>query len=415
MKAAEGEVRSSHLNDVLTFGNLPNHITQSLDQQRWIQLNGGFNRVSLMNPRHAIPLFLGAILVCAAAQQPGSKRPLPPVGKLSPGHDMNVARGSHTATLLPDFKVLIAGGTDDKRAVLASTEVYDPTTEQFTPAGRMTVPRQGHIAAVLSDGKVLIAGGANRSGALASSEDYEYDTRRFTPRGSMHTARVRASVTVLRDGSPLVVGGTNGVQPLDSSETYSVLTGKWTLVGKMSTPRVGHSATLLPDGRVLVVGGLGPKHRVLAAAEIFDPKTKQFTHAGELHQARFQHAAVLLANGKVLIVGGTSLEAKTSPALTSAELYDPASLTFTVTGSLNEGRSRLPDGASLLDGRALIAGGAMSAEVFDPRTAAFRQVDGTLDAVRFNCAAIQVMDGSVRIFGGNDDKGATRKSWIYRP
>jgi len=96
-------------------------------------------------------------------------------------------------------------------------------------------------------------------------------------------------------------------------------------------------------------------------------------------------------------------------------LYNPATQTFTGTGNLNEGRSRLPDGISLLDGRALIVGGATSAEIFDPHTGTFRQVDGTLDAIRFNCAAIQVMDGSVRIFGGYDDKGATRKSWIYRP
>src|SRR5262252_5657492 len=142
-----------------------------------------------MNLRHGVPLLFGVLLLCAAAQQTSSLRPLPPVGKLTAGPDMNVARGAHTASMLPDFKVLIAGGTDDKSAVLASTEVYDPTAEKFTPSGRMTVPRQGHIAAVLSDGKVLIAGGANRSGALASSEDYEYDTHKFTPRGTMHVAR----------------------------------------------------------------------------------------------------------------------------------------------------------------------------------------------------------------------------------
>jgi hypothetical protein len=283
----------------------------------------------------------------------------------------------------------------------------------------MIVPRQEHVAAVLSDGKVLIAGGDNaRSGPLAASEDYDYETGKFTQRGSMHARRARAAVAVLRDGSPLVTGGTDGA-PLDSAETYDVLTGKWTLVGKMTSPRVGHTATLLPDGRVLIVGGGGKNHTVLPSAEIFDPKTKQFTAAGEMHQARFHHAAVLLTNGKVLIAGGTCFGEKCSSpngTLASAELYDPATHTFTQTGNLNEARTKLADCASLLDGRALIVGGAASAEIFDPRTGAFRIVTGTMDAAHHSSAAIQLMDGSVRIFGGYDSSAAgIAKTWIYRP
>ncbi|HEV2397339.1 MAG TPA: kelch repeat-containing protein [Candidatus Sulfotelmatobacter sp.] len=370
-----------------------------------------------MRLRTFMPLLLLALLACHAAPQNKSHGPRPqlPVGKLAPGPDMTVARGGHTASVLQDFRILIAGGKDAHGKVLASTEIYDPNKQTFTPAGKMNTPRQGHIAAVLSDSKILIAGGASPAGALASSEDYDYETGKFTPRGNMHARRVGAAVTVLRDGSPLVTGGTDGVQSLDSAETYSVLTGKWSPVGKMSSARVEHTSTLLADGRVLITGGANPKQGILATAEIFDPKTNQFTRTGDMHQARFEHAAVLLPNGKVLIAGGTSRPDGTG-ALNSAELYDPATETFTVTGNLNEARNKLPDGYVLLDNRALMLGGAVSAEIFDPRSAAFRPVDGALDTARYNSAATQLMDGSVRIFGGYDASGvSTAKSWIYQP
>src|SRR6516225_6796988 len=122
----------------------------------------------------------------------------------------------------------------------------------------------------------------------------------------------------------------------------------------MSLARAAHTETLLPDGRVLVVGGIGAKQNVLASAEIYDPRTKQFTAAGEMHQARAQHCAVMLTNGKVLVAGGAGSDYK---ALASAEVYDPATHTFTSVGNLNEARKRMADGASLLDGKAVIFGG----------------------------------------------------------
>jgi Kelch motif len=126
------------------------------------------------------------------------------------------------------------------------------------------------------------------------------------------------------------------------------------------------------------------------------------------------HAAVLLPSGKVLIAGGASDSAGKS-LLTSAEIYDPASHTFSAAGDMNEPRIKFPDMASLLDGRVLMVGGAASAEIYDPKSG-FRAVVGSLDTARFYSAAIQLMDGSTRIFGGYDSAGAsTPKTWIYRP
>src|SRR5713226_3618300 len=84
--------------------------------------------------------------------------------------EMSTARGGHTATVLPDFRVLIAGGRQEKGVVLNSIEIYDPTAETFSPAGKMSVPREAHVAAALGDGKILFAGGRTRGGIPRSEE-----------------------------------------------------------------------------------------------------------------------------------------------------------------------------------------------------------------------------------------------------
>jgi hypothetical protein len=359
--------------------------------------------------------FLILVACLSASQTNLPKHPPLPVGQLTAGRDMTVARAGHTATTLPNFTVLIAGGRQEHGVILASTEVYDPNTEKFTKAGKMSVPRAGHIAAVLEDAKIIMAGGITQGGAvLASSEDYDYETGKFTVRGNMHARRVHMTATTLRDGRILVTGGDDGTQPLDSAETYDVLTGKWTLTGKMNAARAHHTATLLSDGRVLIVGGTGAHHAVLASAEIFDPKTNQFAVIANLHQARYGHTAALLGTGKVLIAGGASGPGA-SQVLASAEIYDPQHGTFTSAGNLNDPRFQ-PESSTLLDGRVLIVGGAATVEIYDPRAGTFSATTGSLDAARSNQAIIQLMDGSARIFGGIDAHGATTaKTWIYRP
>jgi hypothetical protein len=231
----------------------------------------------------------------------------------------------------------------------------------------------------------------------------------------MHSPRVRPGVTVLRDGRILLTGGNNGKTVLDSAETYDVLNGKWTLTGKMTTARLGHTATLLSDGRVLIAGGVDGRHAVVASAEIFDPQTNKFSAVSSLHQGRFMHSAALLPSGKVFMAGGAS-DANGKHTLTCAEIYDPSTHSFSSAGNMNAPRMKLPDLAALLDGRMLVIGGAASAEIFDPRNGSFRPVTGGLDAARFYSAAIQLMDGSTRIFGGYDSAGSsTAKTWIYRP
>jgi hypothetical protein len=132
-------------------------------------------------------------------------------GVFVPTGSMTVARTVHTATLLGNGKVLIAGG-GCANGILATAELYDPATGTFAVTGSMTVPRTNHTATLLPNGQVLIAGGEN--------------------------------VTV---GAPAV--------PFASAELYDPATGTFTATGTMTVPRVSFTTTLLPNGKVLIEGG----------------------------------------------------------------------------------------------------------------------------------------------------------------
>jgi len=213
----------------------------------------------------------------------------PKTGNFTPTGSMGQARDLFTATLVSGGRVFVAGGSSISTANLAvdtpepslrSAELYDPTTGQFKPTVPMTESRRGHSATLLPDGRVLIAGGVGTGlESLVSAELYDQEKATFTATGSMSGARSGHTATLLGDGRVLVAGGGNGYgMILDSAETYRPATGDFRPTDPMANGHDGHTATLLADGRVLVAGGrsivqtpVGAGGGASAATELFVP------------------------------------------------------------------------------------------------------------------------------------------------
>lgn len=299
-------------------------------------------------------------------------------GSFGPTGSMGTARYAAVAAPLPDGRVLVAGGFYDDGGgdhYLSSAEVFNPTNGAFSSAGigAMSTPRRGAVAARLPDGRVLVAGGSYNDGVdhyLASAEVFDPATGAFTPVNDMGTARVRAAAAPLPDGRVLVAGGNNGPSRLSSAEVFNPATATFTPVSDMTTDRARAAAAPLPDGRVLISGGTNGAP--LANAEIFDPATGTFSAAGigTMSTPRQAPAAAPLPDGRVLVIGGVHEEG-VGGYLASAEVFNPASSTFTSAGIGTLGTARTGAAAAPLpDGRVLVTGGYdgstrfSSAEIF---------------------------------------------------
>jgi len=265
--------------------------------------------------------------------------------------DLVHGRSQHTATRLLSGEVLVAGGRDGGGGVVPA-ELYDPGSGTWQGTGSLLSPRYRHTATLLRSGRVLVVGGF----LVPSTELFDPMTGVWESAGELSTARFAHTATLLLSGQVLVVGGFSGGSSLTSVERYDPETGSWESMGALDQPRGGHTATLLPSGKVLVTGGLAGGD--LVSAEIYDPSTDTWQSIAPLATSRFQHAAALLPSGEVLVVGGISGADSIGdgPSVASAELYDPATGTWSAAGALASARRR-HDTVALLSGEILIAGG----------------------------------------------------------
>lgn len=341
---------------------------------------------------------------------------------------MHIARASHSSTLLPNGKVLIAGGfagSGTEYSPYATAELYDPHSGTFESVANMSIGRSGHTATLLKNGKVLIVGGwTGRYQLRRSAELYDPATNTFTPTGNLVVERAGNTATLLPDGRVLIVGGADRKEnALASAELYDPATDTFTQTGSMADPRGTLTATALKNGKVLIAGGGSgnyPSQTIYRTAELFDPATGKFTSAGQMTVPRHKHAAILLPSGKALIVGGSD-KRDWHGEYASAELYDPATNAFTPTGSMRTQRFKLPAAVTLLsNGKVLVAGGGPFAELYDESTGTFTKVAGSLGAARFFASATLLKNGQAALItGGYAESGsglpATTAAWLYQP
>lgn len=357
---------------------------------------------------------LGTLAVTAAMAAitlAGATAVAAPSGSWSPTASMSVARIDHTATRLPDGRVLVAGGVTTGPAPTATAEVFDPDAGTWSPAASMRLARSRHVAIALPDGEVLVAGGqlADRT-ATTSAEIYDAGTDTWTPTSSMSVARSNFTATLLLDGRVLVTGGVSNGGVEKSAEIYDPLRARWQPAGKMTNRRFDHAAARLPDGRVLVVGGANASGDCVwtRTAELYTPATGTWRAATPMATPRGLPALAPLPDGRALAAGGLTMPANCgagSNATRTAELYDASADRWSPTGSMGTAR-RVFGWAQLIDGRVLVAGGRNdagmlldSAELYDSESEKWRSA-GSLPPARAGAALTALADRRVLAAGG---------------
>ncbi len=344
------------------------------------------------------------------------------VGHLVPAGSMLF--NNSEAVLLDDGRVMFSGGSECSSTgtcrMLPDTELYNPTTKSFVASKKLTSlsgvekalllplarkpiffdgtivamvydpagdtvanagswippggdpggPNVGTFAvAPLNNGKILIAGGWVFPGTTNMSELYDPGCKCFSPTGKLIHDRAQAQAVKLADGRVLVIGGDSGplggsTTILSSAELYDASGAAASTTGAMTTPREGFVAVLLKSGKVLVAGGYrnAAGTPALDTAELYDPTTGTFTATGSMKVARSASAAALLADGRVLVVGGQN----GNHAVATTEIYDPATGTFTLGPSLPWAKA-WPTATTLQNGTVLITGGkSVKPQVFIP-------------------------------------------------
>ena len=357
------------------------------------------------------------------------------LGSWTRAPDLPHAHIGHTATLLADGRVLIAGGIDQRGVATANAELFDPISNRWSAAASMHAARYGHGATLLADGDVLVAGGqqsgnGSANADLASAEVYDPRANRWKTVAPMHAARPTPTAVRLHDGRVLIVGGiahppdaTAPAPSPEQAEIYDPAPNAWSFAGAGLRPLNERAVTLMPDGSVLVSGGSTEFDFATTDAELFDPQanTWQPTSAS-LADSRLGHTATLLRDGRVLLVGGYTTPQEQSlgqvypsnALLMTSEIFDVD--VGTDVRAASSTISRFDHTATLLsNGMVLVVGSAYDrhgqAQLFDPHNGG-RWIATPMAMDRYLHTATLLRDGRVLIVGGYGTESANT-AWIF--
>ena len=370
----------------------------------------------------ALVLILSALGACGGGGGGGSPAVAAPHTWIAT-NSMLTARWGHTATLLPNGEVLVAGGSpDDNSPALASAELYNPTTGTWTETGSMRAVRSMHTATLLPNGEVLVAGGSpNNVSELASAELYNPTTGTWTQTGSMNFGRFSHAAVLLPNGDVLVVGGFSS-PPFPDAETYDPSTGTWTATAGLN-PSTSIPIVLLPNEEVLAIG---------YPPELYEPSANLWSPTGAIpgadnYNGPFFTNLTVLDNGTALIAGGFGFEGGVNgayPPIPTAYVYQPSTGTWATTGNMTAARdsavaTRLQDGTVLAFGGN--SDGSPSSELYDPSTGTWSATGNMVTAryTLFVTPATILPDGRVLVTGGvssaSTNTSALPNAELYTP
>jgi len=335
-------------------------------------------------------------------------------GQWRPAGVLSEGRYAPGAALLPDGRVVMAGGYSfETDRTLVTSDIFDPAAGTWSEGPRLRFDRNFPLVLGLPNGDSLFVAGFRRRGGTTATVE-RLDARALTFRESEPAQEERElfAATPMADGRVLITGGysTTRRKTLDSAEIYDPRTGRFTgVAARMGYVRFGHTGVLLPNGRVLIVGGKVLMGNLdVLPAELFDPATGRFTETGSLSVSRDRCSAWVLPDGKrVLVAGGSAHEGGTVPARRS-EIYDISAGKFNAGPELV--RDRMAHTTTMLaGGRVLLTSGwstsenatTRQAELWDPKAERFLSA-GLMQVGRHDHAAVLLKDGRVLVAGGKE-------------
>ncbi|HZO05957.1 MAG TPA: kelch repeat-containing protein [Solirubrobacterales bacterium] len=325
---------------------------------------------------------------------------------------MEVERVRHTATVLPNGKVLVVGGQGVGNQALASAEIFDPATRTWTPTEPMPEPRVNATATLIPGGRVMLVGGTNNGVDSAGVGIYDPATGEWGDGPPLPEARSDHTAIRLSGGRILVAGGSAGTAAQDEAWVLNLKTGNWTATANtLSVPHRWAESALLPDGRVLVYGGSQGGFEATASADIYDPATNSFTPTGEMAVSRNGAATTTLSDGRILVAGGNGGQWNTPRD--SAEIFDPEIEVWLPTAAPLMERTEA-SAITLQGGKVLLSEWEDSGEIFDPATETWSSA-GTTVGARIGMANVLLPDGRVLLTGGCDCEDPFATAELYTP
>ncbi|WP_147297940.1 putative Ig domain-containing protein [Trinickia dinghuensis] len=343
---------------------------------------------------------------------------VPPGTWVPTAEPMHEVRYGAIQVTLPDGRVLVAGGQNAQGQVLASAELYDPNTGEWTEAAPMTSARYGAMGILLPSGDVLVAGGSGAGGVLTSAEIFDPSNPNslaaWQSTGPMTSAHNGSSLAMMAGGNVVVAGGSSSTAAVRTVEVYNVGTGTWTLSKALNTAATGVSLLSMQGGaQIVVAGGLDSLSRAVAFGQVSSaPALSSWSNRNVAGPARAQYGSIAMNDNSALIFGGVN-----GPAQTAVDLYDASTSSFTGATPLSTPRAA-PLVAPLDATHVLVAGGTAglaggvgikTAEVygFDPSQAPASSTADTatspMSSVRIGGGISTLKDGHVLVSGGWDN------------